>query len=114
MPNAGEQADVLRALGRFLDTQGATQIEIVNKEAFLAVSWEQRARGGGQRAYQEHELEALREQAHEMRKGGVGNPVGSLAELLRTLGQQLDNDKIEMNSITQESGGFRVSGVQNG
>src|SRR5438046_134489 len=95
MPDQVEQADVLRALGRFLDTQGATQIEIVNKEMFLAVSWERRARAGEQRAYQEHELESLREQAREMRKGGLGNPVGSLAELLRTLGQQLDHDQIE-------------------
>src|SRR5881296_3005892 len=98
MPNAGEQADVLRALGGFLDQQGATEIEIVNKEAFLAVSWKQRTPGAGQRAYQEHELEALRAQARELRKGTAGNPLGALAEMLRTLGQELDRKQVEVTT----------------
>ncbi len=114
MPEQGEQADVLRALGRYLDSQAATQVEIVNREAFLAVSWERRARGGEQRAYQEHELNNLRAQAREMRQGGVGNPAGSLAELLRTLGQELDRHQVDINTIVQEPGGFRVSGVKGG
>ena len=114
MPATGEQADVLRALGRFLDEQGASEIEIVNREAFLAVSWKQRTPGEGQRAYQEHELEALREQAREMRKGSTGNPLGALAEMLRTLGQDLDQKQVEVTTITQEAEGFRVSGTASG
>ena len=111
MPNAGEQADVLRALGLYLDQQGASEIEIVNRDAFLAVSWKQRGAGAGQRAYQEHELETLRQQAHELRKGATGNPVGALAEMLRTLGQELDGKQVEVTTITREAGGFRVSGL---
>ena len=115
MTDYSGQADVLRALGRSLDAEGATQVEVINREAFLAVSWERRLHGGGEkRAYQEHDLTALMEQAREMRKGGVGNPAGSLSELLRTLGQELDQDEVETNTIIQESDGFRVSGVQAG
>jgi len=113
-PSGHALSDVLRALGRFLDAQGANHVEIVNRESFLAVSWETGSAGGEQRSYVEQDLEALREQAREMRKGGSGNPAGSLAELLRTLGQQLDANAIDINTIVQEPDGFRVSGVADG
>jgi len=111
---ASGQADVLRALGRYLDEQGATGVEIVNRETYLEVSWEQRAEGPdaqAQRSYVEQELDELRAQAREMRQGGAGNPVGSLAELLRTLGQELDDEDIDVNMIVQESDGFLVTGI---
>ena len=37
-----------------------------------------------------------------------------MAELLRTLGQELDQAGIELGGIVQEPGGFRVSGVAAG
>jgi hypothetical protein len=113
---ASGQADVLRALGRYLDEQGATGVEIVNRETYLAVSWDQRAAQGEaqQRSYVEQELEELRAQAREMRQGGAGNPAGSLAELLRTLGQELDTEDIDVNMIVQEADGFRVTGIAGG
>jgi len=115
MVRVGEQADVLRALGQFLDEQGASGIEIKSHEVFLAITWGSRA-DAGHRAYQEHDLEALRAQARAMRRGGGGASTdsGSLTELMRTLGQQLDRDQIEMNSIYQEPDGFRVSGIRQG
>src|SRR5438045_1566052 len=39
MPSVGEQADILRALGRMFDEERANEIEITIHEAFLAVSW---------------------------------------------------------------------------
>jgi hypothetical protein len=112
MPQIGEQADVLRALGRELDQHQARGIQITAHETFLSVGWGQRAQVD---AYQEHHLATLRMQAHAMRTGtGGDNPTGSLSELLRTLGQELDQGKIEANGITQEAEGFRVSGVQSG
>ena len=115
MAKEGGQADVLRALGRFLDEQGATRIEIKNHEMFLAVSWAQAGTTAGQRAYQEKDLEGLREQARAMRKGiAGGTPTGSLGEMLRTLGQDLDNDDAEVAAIMQEDDGFRVSGTMGG
>ena len=111
---ASGQADVLRALGRYLDEQGATGVEIVNRETYLEVSWDQRDEGSdaqAQRSYVEQELEELRAQAREMRQVGAGNPVGSLAELLRTLGQELDDEDIDVNMIVQEFDGFLVTGI---
>ena len=40
MPKIGEQGDVLRAIGRFLDDEGASGIEIRAHEVFLAISWQ--------------------------------------------------------------------------
>src|SRR4051812_33128759 len=115
MAREGGQADVLRALGRFLDEQGATGIEIKNHEVFLAVSWAQAGASAGQRAYQEKDLEGLREQARAMRKGNAGGtPAGSMGELLRTLGQDLDEADVEVAGIAQEADGFRVSGSSRG
>ncbi|HZT05978.1 MAG TPA: hypothetical protein VFC51_03040 [Chloroflexota bacterium] len=112
MPRVGEQGDVLRALGRSLDEQGARRIEIKSHEVFFAVSWATDATAPEQRAYQEHDLESLRVQARAMRQGVTGATRGaSLAELLRTLGQQLDEEGIEMTALFQDDDGFRVSGV---
>src|SRR5438105_4866464 len=113
---AGGMADALRALGRYLDEQGATGVEIDDKETYLAVSWDKRASGSEseQRSYVEQELEELRAQAREMRQGGSGNPAGSLAELLRTLGQELDDQDVDVNMIVQEPDGFLVTGIAGG
>jgi hypothetical protein len=114
MTRIGEQADVLRALGRYLDEQVASGIEITAHEVFLAVSWQGASTEQGHRAYQEHDLEALRAHARALRQPASTAPRvsdGTLAELLRTLGQQLDEDDVEMHAIHQENDGFRVSGV---
>src|SRR6188508_2916714 len=117
MPTIGEQGDVLRALGRFLDEQSASQIDIKAHEVFFAISWKSESPSGVQRSYQEHELDALRAQAQFLRGGGGGSGVtrtDSLAEVLRTLGQEFDDAGIEMTAIVQVPEGFRVSGIANG
>jgi hypothetical protein len=119
MPKVGEQADIFRALGRFLDDQGAQGIEIRALEVVIQVSWSKDAPGSEHIAVQEHDLESLREQARTMRQsdstdGGAGGSTGSLAEVMRTLGQELDEAGLEANGIVQEPDGFRVSGVAGG
>ncbi len=115
MTRVGEQADLLRALGRFLDEQKASGIDIKTHEVFLAVTWEKGEPGSQHKAYQEHDLEALRAHARALRRTSArGVSDGSYAELLRTLGQQLDEEGTEMNAIYEESDGFRVSGVGRG
>ncbi len=120
MPRIGEQADVLRALGWWLDSQAAIGVQITNYDTFLSVTWEPATPGErdgeGQPAYQEHHLGALRLQARRLRQGSAegGSPGDSLAELLRTLGQELDQAGIELGGIVQEPAGFRVSGVAAG
>jgi hypothetical protein len=113
VPRLGENADILRALGRFLDDQGATTFDIVNHDAFLAVSWDRAEPGPQQRAYQEHQLRDLRAEARSLRRDAEA-PVGSLVELLRTVGQELDSETVELTSITRDATAFRVSGVLNG
>ncbi len=116
MPRVGEQADILRALGRSLDEQSIKGVQITNHETYLAVGWGQFELGTQLRAYQEHDLEELRAQARALRGGTAGgsSPLGSLSELLRTLGQELDAEQIEANGISQEADGFRVTGVAQG
>ncbi|HZT08614.1 MAG TPA: hypothetical protein VFC51_16445 [Chloroflexota bacterium] len=115
MPTVGDQADVLRALGRLLDQEQAQAIEITNHDVFVSVTWQRRGGTAEQRALQEIDLETLRADARAMRKGiFTRNPGGSLAELLRTLGQELDRAQVDVSTITEEPEGFRVSGVAGG
>jgi hypothetical protein len=109
MPKIRDNAEIFRALGRFLDDQGATTFEIVNHTAFLGVSWDS-GELRGQRAYQEHHLVDLRAEARAMRQGTEG-PVGPIVELLRTVGQELDLEGVDVSSIWRDSRAFHVSGV---
>jgi hypothetical protein len=114
LSGGGEQSEILRALGRWLDEQNAKGFQITNYDTFVSVTWDEPAHGAVHRAYQEHELTHLRAQARVLRQGGVGSPKGTLAELLRTLGQELDAERLEPSGIVQEPGGFRVSGAAGG
>ena len=116
MSRIGEQGDVLRAIGRILDDENASDIEIVDQDSFIAVSWKNEAFADGSRSYREPQLATLRAQAQFMRSGGLhaATNLESLTELLRTLGQELDEARMEMLRITQVTGGFRVSAVRNG
>jgi len=107
-----ENADILRALGRFLDEQQATTFEVINHVSFLAVSWDSANAGASQRSYLERQLGDLREEARTFRQGDA--PVGSLVELLRTIGQELDNADVELSGIIREPTTFQVSGVAAG
>jgi hypothetical protein len=115
MPKVRNNAEVLRALGHFLDEQGATTFEIVNYVAYLAVTWGMPPGGSlsGQRAYQEHDLRSLRAEARAMRQGSEG-PVGSLVELLRTIGQELDREGLEVSSVRRNERAFYVSTASGG
>src|SRR5689334_9413390 len=100
MPRLNKSADLLRAIGRFLDEQHATTFEIINHVDFLAVSWKTSSPGERQRSYQEHQLQELRSEARKLRKG-TRAPVGSLVELLRTIGQELDDADVELSGIVR-------------
>jgi hypothetical protein len=114
MPKIRDNAEILRAMGHLLDDQGATTFEIVNHIAYLAVAWD--APGGSgpsQRAFQEHHLNELRAEAQGMRQGAEG-PVGSLVELLRIIGQELDQECVDLSSIRRDERAFHVSGAREG
>jgi hypothetical protein len=114
MPTLSEQPDLLRALGRTVDEQRGSEIEITIHEAFLAVSWQVPGRGAEQRSLREVDLETLRDQARMLRRGAVDPHPGAMAEMLRTLGQALSADQLEASSINEEQDGFRVSGIVEG
>jgi hypothetical protein len=63
------------------------------------------------RAYQEHQLDVLRTNARIRRQQAAVSPAGSNAELLRTIGQDLDGDNVRFFGITRDAEGFRVSGL---
>ena len=115
MPRIGEQGDVLRVLGRFFDEQGGTDIVIEAHEPYLTVMYSVAREQSGRRYLQDHELSVLRAQAQSLRSGQGGPTTGgSMAEWLRTLGQELDEARIEMMAIAEDERGFRVSGISNG
>jgi hypothetical protein len=110
----GEYADLLRAIGRFLDGQAAEGVQLVNNEAFLTVSWRFKGGGADGRHYQNHNLEELRQAARDSRGDIREVPDGALADLLRTLGQDLDRERIDFTLIVQDTDGLVVSGSVGG
>jgi hypothetical protein len=111
MPKIGEQADILRGIGRFLDDETARDIEIKVHETFIGVTWNSLKPGSQYRAYKEHDLETLRRQARKIRRDPYQTPLASWAELLRTLGQDLDAGRIEVTAILQQREILHVSGM---
>ena len=106
----GGQADLLRGLGYFLDEQDATTFTIVTDRDVLKVSWLSADAETEHRAYQEHQLEVLRTNA-QVHRNPIISPAGSNAELLRTIGQDLDRDQVRLFGIARDAEGFRVSGL---
>jgi hypothetical protein len=114
MTAAPRWADALRALGRTLEEQQAARVEILNHDAFLAVSWPGGASGTDQRAYLRRDLTGLVAQAQALRAGVGGSPGGALAEQLRTLGQELDAAQVDFSWIADAEEAFEVSGIAAG
>ena len=115
MPRITDNAEILRAIGRFLDEAAVGTFEIVNQHAYVGVSWQTPDPGAprSQHAWQESELDELRASARALRQGSTG-PVGSLVELLRTIGQELDIEGVDLSSIRRDHRAFHVSGELEG
>jgi hypothetical protein len=119
--NPGEYADVLRAMGRFLDEQsaeGLLDVHISDLGTHLAVKWRTGGLAETEAEYKELDLQDLREQAMQLRQGvggaGLRNPVTSRAEFLRTLGQTLEAGQIQFSTIAELEDGYLVVGSQRG
>lgn len=110
MAKNGEYSDMLRAIGRLLDLQGAHELEIVDDGPYLRASWQVTSGGRERRIYRAFELDRLRLESKLLRSGEAGGTaVDSLSETLRTLGAELDRKECELLSVTQSSEGFLVS-----
>ena len=115
MPQLGEHGELLRALGSWLDEQGAGPVQIQDHGTFLAVSWTTGEGDARREAYTEFNLQALRRQALALRGHGARpNLIGGRAELLRTLGQDLDAAQVELSGLVEEDETFVVTGIQRG
>jgi len=110
---AGEFADILRAVGRILDAEFAEGMTLINNGNSLSVTWASKDKDltGDRRHYEEHTLAEMREKGKQARSGFSQDPTGSFAELLRTIGQDLDRDRGDFTEIVQESDGLIVLGV---
>jgi hypothetical protein len=109
-----EYADTLRALGRFLDDVGASEIGIVERGEDVLVTWSGQGRLRHERHLREVDLQAMRTSARMFRGLGGPSPRFTLSELLRTLGDILDELAPGGVSITESADGFRLSMLING
>jgi hypothetical protein len=105
---AGRWADILRILGRALDNERGTDV-LVRGGDVVDVSWKQD--GATHRSfYDALDMTKLREQAPLMRQPIAMPPKGEREELLRTLGQELDDQQIADVQIEERAGSFEVRG----
>src|SRR3954451_252897 len=105
MLSIDEQEDMLRALGRMLDEQQARNIDITLHETFLTLTWDRPFGAPQQHVLQDVDLGSLREEAKALRRGAY-IAKGPIAEMLRTLGQELTREQVEATSIVEEPEGF--------
>ena len=108
----GSYADLLRAIGRLLDEQGARDAELVEHEHFTSVSWHANDGSVENRAYNRPALFQLREKGRRLRS--VENSPGEMSELLRTLGQEIDDLAMDVSHVQVKKEAFTITGeVQN-
>jgi len=105
--SGGKYADVLRVLGGLVASLGAEQVEIEERGTRLVVSWQRRL-ATEQRQYTWLHLQDLREAARQQRGERGAGAQAERVELLRTLGQELDDQRAELQQLSEEADGFRV------
>lgn len=104
-------ADRLRVIGRYLDSLDEARNVKIETSRLVAVKWETRRGEAKQQAYAEFDIDKLREQGPLMRQPVAPPPTGEREELLRTLGQELDNAGATADEIVEIEDSFRVSGA---
>jgi|SRR5579871_2223766 len=100
---------VLEQVGTFLTLQEAQQVEVVDEDSYLTVSWQTASGARERRCFREENLAAIRPGALANRRG-----TQTLATLLKTLGQDIDRAELEVGRIEETTDGFLVSGTNRG
>ena len=120
----GQYTEILRVIGRLLDERealvraevgvvgeqdravagdeqnvGYQDVEIVEHESFMRVSWRTLEGSAARRAYTELTLALLHARSRQLRGEATSDPAGEREELLRTLGQELDAEKHHVSGI---------------
>jgi hypothetical protein len=111
MGSRAEYADFLRVIGQVLDAEAAQQIEIIEHETFISISWQSGPGTTENRSFRDLDLTTLRDRARELRGTATADVPHTRAELLRVLGQELDEQDVALNGVIEEKDGYRVSGT---
>jgi hypothetical protein len=111
MGSRAEYADFLRVIGQVLDAEEAQQVEIIERETFISISWHSGPGMTENRSFRDLDLDTLRERARELRGTATADVPHTRAELLRVLGQELDEQGVALNGVIEEEDGYRVSGT---
>ena len=109
MPATVEYSDTFRALGRFLEMIGATNdMDIAEDAGNIEISWRKGDGERGQRQFQAYEMEAMCTTARLFRGLEGGSQRYTTSELLRILGDHLDEAEAERAIISEREGIFTV------
>jgi hypothetical protein len=115
MGKAGEQAEILRALGGWLDEAGVSaegRVDIAVWEGSLSLiiqePGEQHRQGP-----MTMKISALRAGATARRNSAEPPGTGGYTERLRTIGQMLDREGVELERLTALPGRYRMLGRLN-
>src|SRR5438309_1890551 len=111
MVQPGDYADVLRALGRFLDARQATEIAVVDQgRSILKVSWQEGQLPRQERVFHWVQLEQWRTAARAQRQRDEPAPPMGNAEVLRVLGAECVRLGLQGARITQRGTSFHLTG----
>jgi len=111
---AGEYADALRAVGRFLEQLGASEVGVIDQDDEIEVSWRSRAGVRQERRLNQVDLIHLRGASVLFRGLQGGTPTFGTSEFLRTLGALLDEMRADSMGLMETSDGFWLSARVNG
>jgi 3-hydroxyanthranilate 3,4-dioxygenase len=117
MLTPGEYADILRAIGWTLDQRmvgrDVERVEVAVRGGALMVTWLSQSGGREHERYGATEIERLRAEARALREGRGGGSAGEQAESLRTIGQQLDEQRIILDRLVKLPSGHHLVGTLN-
>jgi hypothetical protein len=94
-----------------LDSAQAEAAEITEQPTSVHVSWQSTNGERVERVFDNQQLDALRGEEYAQRDASAAPPSGGHGELLRTLGQSLDQQGISLERIVELADGYRVTGT---
>jgi hypothetical protein len=105
----GEYADALRALGLFLEQVQAMEIGVTLEGQTLGASWSRVPDRREERRYGPREVDALRTTARLFRGLDESRPPLARVQVLRVLGQQLDEMGAESFAVAETTAGYGLA-----
>jgi hypothetical protein len=106
----GDYSDAFRSLGQLLEQARALELSIVDQGPYLEVSWSDRQGNREERHLREEDLAALTLAGSLYRGLGSSMRRFGASDLLRALGQRLDNMRLEHVSVVETYQGFMIGG----